>query len=400
MSRAGTSKGVLEPGALWLRWEGPAGALAQGEEAERRAEAEALFRELLGVAPERRSSALKRARFRRPALVELLLEKSRETQLEDPEKAEALALMAATLTVQLHRPNEDGALVAIFMARAHCLVGNARRLLGSEADAEIAFGNTAYFLARSGGSCDRAFYCRSLALLRWEQGRIDEAASLLFHAARIFEENGALSEEGTALGLAGLLYLEEGDFDRALGPLRRSRLIMDVPIRPWLATRVRLALALSLADLGHLGRARWMRQEAWNLYSLIRNPEEQFRAHWLEGRICGRLGALEEGVDLLTSVRGRFLEDGRLPETALATLDLALVLSMAKKTAEVDPLIQEIEARLGSQDGFDIALRGLRGFRQDLAEAKDPRDCAAGIASFLRRTYRFRGFRVEPLPFA
>ena len=59
--------------------------------------------------------------------------------------------MAASVTVQLHKPNEDGALIAVFMARAHCLAGNARRLLGSEADAEIAFGNTAYFLARSAG---------------------------------------------------------------------------------------------------------------------------------------------------------------------------------------------------------------------------------------------------------
>ena len=160
--------------------------------------------------------ALHKARFRKPAFVELLLEKSREAQLVNPEQAEALALMAASVTVQLHKPNEDGALIAVFMARAHCLAGNA--LLGSEADAEIAFGNTAYFLARSPVSCDRAFYCRALAVLRWEQGRIDEAAALLYHAAGIFEENGALGEEGTCLALAGLLYTEEGDA-RAVPPL-------------------------------------------------------------------------------------------------------------------------------------------------------------------------------------
>jgi tetratricopeptide (TPR) repeat protein len=391
---------VPEPGALWLRWEGPAGWRAEGEEAERRSEAEALFRELLALPPERRSSALKRARFRRPALVELLLEKSRETQLEDPEKAEALALTAASLTVQLQPPGGDGALVAIFMARAHCLAGNARRLMGSEADAEIAFANTAYFLARSGGSCDRAFYCRSLAVLRWEQGRIDEAAALLFHAARIFAENGAVSEEGTALGLAGLLYLEEGDLERALGPFRKSRLMMDVAVRPWLSVRVRLGLALSLADIGYLGRSRWMRQEAWNLYSLIQDPEEQYRSHWMEGRICGRLGALEEGIDLLTTVRGRFLDEARLPETALVTLDLALLLTEARRSAGISSLVEEVESRLGPEDGSDIALRGLRGFQEDLAQGKSPRDCAAGIASFLRRTFRFRGFRVEPIPFA
>lgn len=399
MSREGALRPALEPGALWLRWEAP-GVAREGEEAARRAEAEALFAELSRLPAERRMSALKRVRFRKPALVELLLERSRETQIADAERAEALALMAAALTVQLYRPEEDGSLVAVFMARAHCLAANARRLLGSEADAEVAFANTAYFLARSGGSCDRAFYCRSLALLRWEQGRMDEAASLLFHAARIFEENGATGEEGTSLALAGLLYAEEGDFERALAPLRRARLATDAASRPWLSIRLRLGLALSLADLGHLGRARWMRQEAWGLYSRVQDPEEQFRAQWLEGRICGRLGALEEGRDLLAGVRGHFLEAGRLPEAALATLDLALLLALARRGEEVEPLTREMEERLGEEDGSDIALRGLRTFRRDLDDGKSPRDCAAGIASFLRRTFRFRGFRVEPLPFA
>ena len=43
---------------------------------------------------------------------------------------------------------------------------------------------------------------------------------------------------------------------------------------------------------------------------------------------------------------------------------------------------------------------GLRGFERSLQEGKPPRESADGIASFLRRTFRFRGFRVEPLPFA
>jgi hypothetical protein len=399
VSRPAAVREPLEPGSLWLRWEAPAGSL--GDEALRaHLEGESLFAELLAHPPEQRMKALHKARFRKPAFVELLLEKSREAQLVNPEQAEALALMAASVTVQLHKPNEDGALIAVFMARAHCLTGNARRLLGSEADAEIAFGNTAYFLARSSISCDRAFYCRALAVLRWEQGRVDEAAALLSHAAGIFEENGALGEEGTCLALAGLLYTEEGDAGRALGPLRKARLEMSAPCRPWLSVRSRLALALALADLGHLGRARWMRQEAWQLYSLPSAAEEQFRAHWLEGRICIRLGAWQEAFDLLDGVRARFTADRLLPEATLATLDLALLLAQSKRTPEIGALIEDFAATFGEEDGSDIALRGLRSFPRDLGAGRNPVEIAAGIASYLRRTYRFRGFRVEPLPFA
>ncbi|HEY0510869.1 MAG TPA: hypothetical protein VGH73_03135 [Thermoanaerobaculia bacterium] len=401
MSRPAAFREPLVPGALWLRWEMPDALLGDGE-MRSRMEAESLFAELLAHPPEQRMKALKKARFRKPAFVELLLEKSRDFQLADPERAEALALMAASLTVQLHKPDQDadGALIAVFMARSNCLAGNARRLLGSEADAEIAFGNAAYFLARSAGSCDRAFYCRSLAVLRWEQGRMDEAVSLLFHAARIFAENGAIEEEGTCLALAGLLAMEEGDAERALAPLRKARLTMPAPCRPWLSVRLRLTLALALADLGYLGRARWMRQEAWQLYALQTSPEEQFRAQWLEGRICMRLGAWQESFDLLDGVRAKLTADRLLPESALAALDQALLLAQWKRTPEIEALIQDFATALLDEDGLDIALRGLRSFQRDLAAGKAPQEAAAGIASFLRRTFRFRGFRVEPLPFA
>src|SRR5688572_20742040 len=181
--------------------------------------------------------------------------------------------MAALLALRMCEPGEDGALMAVFLGRAHCLAGNAWRLVGNEAEAELAFGNTVSFLARSAGSCDRAFYCRSLALLRWEQGRIDEAVSLLHHAARIFAENGADQEEGTSLALLGLLYVEEGDPRRAVPPLRKARLGAEPGRRPWLAVRARLALALALARLGHLGQSRWALRESWELFPLLDDCE-------------------------------------------------------------------------------------------------------------------------------
>ena len=399
-AREGVVREPVEPGALWVRWESPR-PLGEGlgeEEARRRERAEALFAELAGRAPEKRLWALKGRRFRDPALVELLLEKSREAQPAEPGEAITLATMAALLALRMCEPGGEGALMAVFLGRAHCLAGNAWRLVGNEAEAELAFGNTVSFLARSAGSCDRAFYCRSLALLRWEQGRIDEAVALLHHAARIFAENEAGHEEGTSLALLGLLYVEEGDPRRAVPPLRKARLSAEPGRRPWLAARARLALALALARLGHLGQSRWALREAWELFPLLDDCEELVHAHWLEGRICSLLGPAEEAEGLLDSVRVKFLDDGCLPEAALASLDLAL--HGVESGPAVGPLIAELQARFGTEDGADIALKGLRGFERSLQEGKPPRESADGIASFLRRTFRFRGFRVEPLPFA
>jgi tetratricopeptide (TPR) repeat protein len=384
---------------LWLRWESGTAAAGAVEE-ERREAAGALFAELAESPSPDRGRMLKKRRFHDPALVELLLEKSREAQPADPGFADSLATLAALLTLQLRRPSQGAGRTAIFLGRASCLSGNARRLLGNEEEAEAAFLNTVGFLGRSPASCDRAFYCRYLALLRWEQGRMDEAASLLHHAARIFSDNRASREEGTTLSLLGLLYTEEGDFAQSTSLLRKARLAGGTEPRPWLALRSRLALAFGHARLGQLGKARWMLREAWDFYRQVSDPLEIARAQSLEGRICSLLGSAEDADALLDSVRVRYLEDYRLPDAALATLDLALHRVESGDRGATECLIRSFESLLGSQEGVSIAVRGLRGFQQRLAQGRSAQESADCIIAFLRRTCRFHGLRTEPLPFA
>ena len=388
-----------QPGSLWLRWEScrPPGELAATQ---RRATAETLFAELCRHPPERRSRVIQKSRrFHEPALAELLLEKSREAQPASPERGDAFAILAAVLALQLYEPGESSALVAIFLGRANCLAGNARRLLGDEAEADQAFANAVAFLGRSAASCDRAFYSRYLGLLRWAQGRVDEAAAMLHHAARIFAENGAVHEEATSLSLLGLLHTEEGDPERAVPLLRKARFGLEPGARPWLALRARLALGLGLALLGQAGRARWTLREAWELYPRVDDELELIRCHWLEGRLNTILGPTADASALLDSVRVRFVGERRLPEAALATLDLASLLAESDRREGIAPLVAELEERFGDVDGADIALRGLRGFERRLAAGRPAEESAAGISSYMRRTFRFRGLRFEPLTF-
>lgn len=388
-----------QPGSLWLRWESGRSGVELAA-TRRRATAETLFAELFRHPPERRSRVIQKSpRFREPALVELLLEKSREAQPAAPERADAYAILAAVLALQLYEPGESSALLAIFLGRANCLAGNARRLLGDETEAELAFSNAVAFLGRSAASCDRAFYSRYLGLLRWSQGRIDEAAALLHHAARIFVENGAVHEEATAASLLGLLYAEERDHERAVPLLRKAHTSLEPEPRPWLALRARLALALGLAHLGQQGRARWILREAWQLYPQVHDPLELIRCHWLEGQLDAILGSTEDALALLDSARAYFVGERRLPEATLATLDLAAALAESGRRGSIAPLVAELAERFADVDGADVALRGLRGFDGGVAEGRPTAESAAGIASYLRRTLRFRGLRFEPLAF-
>lgn len=166
----------------------------------RRAEDERLLAEILRTPRGSRLRRIRGARFRSPGLLELLLERSHAHQLTDPRLAGDLAVLATRLAALL-----GGDLSGPALARALCLDASSCRLLGDWKGAEERIGRAAPFLTVS---TDRAFYCRTVALLRWEQGRTDEAAALLHHAARLYVLDGLVEEEGTCLALLGLLHSE------------------------------------------------------------------------------------------------------------------------------------------------------------------------------------------------
>jgi hypothetical protein len=61
----------------------------------------------------------------------------------------------------------------------------------------------------------------------------------------------------------------------------------------------------------------------------------------------------------------------------------------------------ELVPLLNRMDGADAALAAVRDLRLDIeAKRRDLRGCAVVRAAALRRILRFRGFRIDPLPFA
>ncbi len=394
--------GEVLPGydGMWNRLEGRLPWMV--EEAERRnLIAEALLVELLGAPQGERERTLQDPRFHSLDLLELLLEASQEAQPEDCERSEALAALAAQLTGRLR--NEMGETIsALYLTRAAILRGNALRMRGNLVPAEDALGRAAHFLCWPFESWDRAAYCRALGLLRWEQGRLDEAAALFRYAARSFAEDHLPREEGACLALAGLLHLEQRQMKAAVRCLQTGRATLDPEARPWLTVRAGLSLALVLADLGQVDRAQAVLKETWTHYSRVRDEREHVRICWLEGKICARIGRREEAEHILSAVRRKLISEYSLPEAMLCSLDLAVLLVEAGRGAEVPQLLPDIEETFAAESaGLDAARRVYGSFLSSSESAQTmSREAAASWESSLRRVFRFRGYRVEPLPFA
>ena len=385
---------VEEYGALWEKLNEKLPEHIEEGRARRRT-AERLLDDLMQAPPGLRPGMMRKACFRDLDFLDLLLETSHVRQIQDPEGAAELARLACRLASVLGEAEPEAAEA---VPRALCLGANARRLLFDFKGADALLGKAAAFLT---SISERGFYCRTAGLVRWEQGRTDEAAALFQHAARLYAPGGPAGEEGACLALLGLLHHEQGSLGLALPLLLRAWMAMDRDLRPLLALRVALTLAAGLADAGQTERARTMLKEAWRLSSAVEDSHEMVRIYWLEGRALARLGDRTEALQILDSVRRKLILEPSPAEASLVSLDLALALAEAGKPQEIEPLVRALETLFRPSPTLSLAICGL----DELAEAalrRDPnlRDIAASLAITQRRTFRACEMRMRPLSFA
>lgn len=359
-----------------------------------RDEDERLLAEILRAPRGSRLRKIRGARFRRPGLLDLLLEASHAHLLTDPRLAGDLADLAARLATLLAG---EETMPASALSRACCLGAVSCRLRRDPKGAEEKIARAASFLA---GSADRAFYSRTVALLRWEQGRTDEAAALLHHAARLYLLEGLPEEESACLALLGLLQAEGAIPGNALALLHEGWAGMERDLRPLLALRVGLALAFLLAESGQEEKARGLLREIWRFHAQVTDPEEMVRIYWLEARVLARLGDREEALHLLEAVFRKLLEEKSLAESALAGTDLALVLVESGHPEKVRPLATELESAFAGVPALVLASAAFSDFA-DLIDRGEPqvREAANASSAALVRVFRTSGVWLKPLPF-
>lgn len=367
-----------------------------GRAKQRREDVDRLYGELMREEPSRQLQIVREPRFHSLDLLDELLERSHACQLANPAEAGQLARLALRLGIACQRERAE---TVTILARAFCLGANALRLDSRLAAAEALAARGSLFPGDA--PLERALFCRTLAVLRWEQARTEEAQALLEHAVRLAVREGRESDAALGRLLLGLVYLETGDGD-ALPALSSAWLEVDREAHPLAALRGGLALAAVQARTGRVGRARQILREAWGLYARVTEPREMHRVFWWEGRTLAALGDHEEALNLLESVRRHLLAEPSPAEAALVSVDLARAMAASHRAegaagaAGIEELAGELEAAFPEVPVLALAAEGIRSLARESALP----DAASAVEITLWRAFRACGLGMRPFPVA
>jgi tetratricopeptide (TPR) repeat protein len=202
--------------------------------ARERAEAPALFTELLGHRAERQEILARNSRrFRNLALCGLLLQRSHEVSVDDPVQAEQLAGLALRLAGFLDGGWYGERVLADTRGRCWSLIGNARRIADDLPGAEEALLRAEGELDRGTGDLtEKAQLLVYKAFLRQAQHRLDEAAVLFRRTVSIFLSAGEpLQAAGSIVELA-IVEQDRGEPERAIQILARASTLMGLAVEP------------------------------------------------------------------------------------------------------------------------------------------------------------------------
>jgi len=287
----------------------------------------ALFERLLAAPAEQRVALARSREFRNLALAFRLLAESLRAQPGDAERSEELARLAL-LAGQFPCPAEQVSLGEELRARAHAVRGNALRLLADWSGAEAELRRAAGHLVSPPDSLDRAFYCQTLALLRHEQGQVDDAVALAYRAARLYESHSLLRDASFCFTHIGFLLLEDGRTAAAVDPLTRACAELDCRDAA-LWARARLMLAYCHALLGATARARNLVEATRPLYERLQAADRGEMA-LLEADVEACVEGREPAGHLLAVVRESLLHERVTPATARWILNNLLAADAAK----------------------------------------------------------------------
>ncbi len=307
---------------------------------------------------ERRALVEEAPEVRSWALCELLCAESIQAAPDSADRAVELAELA--LFIANLMPGE-----AIWRLRvrgyAWAHLGNARRVRGDLPGADEAFGQAGK-LWQAGAPGDPGIFEEARipgleASLRIEQRRFSEASALLDHALSVAE--GALKND-LLIKRARLLEWT-GDYESAIATLRQAAPFHsgEEPRGTWLQ---RFNLAANLCHLGRFEQAGELLPDLRALAIKLANGLDSLRLRWLEGRIAAGLGKNEEAIGILSQVREQFASMGIAYDTAVATLELAVLHLERGRTGAVKMLARHMAPIFKAQGVHAEALAALKLF--------------------------------------
>jgi tetratricopeptide (TPR) repeat protein len=380
------------------------GPAAEGQElqdreqvlAKERAEAPGLFVELTRRPQEQRDLLLSSARFQSWGLLELLLERSLEAGINHPARGEDLGQLALRLSEHLDADYYGEALIEDYRARAWGYIGNSYRLRSELQAADEAF-FTAYGHLQRGteDSLERAILLDLEASLRRDQRRFEEAFRLLRRAVALFLDSDQRHRAGRSLVNLSTVYHYAGDPERGIPVLFQAVELIDPEQEPRLLLCARHNLIDYLAASGRYLEAQSVYRAARSLYRSFPDAWSQNRRKWVKGKISYGLGQMEPAESLFLSARDGFIHEGIPYDTALVSLELAVLYAEQGRMADLKRLATEMVPIFSSLHIHREALAALAHLKQAVETERASLALVNGIAAYLRRAEHDPSLRFQ-----
>lgn len=366
--------------------------------AKERAAAPALFVELMRLTAEQQLLFARNAsRFQTWSVCELLVDQCRARTVRDPRGAEDLALLALEVAARLDTSYYRSGLIPDLQARAWAYLGNARRVRSDFHGAERAFARAENLLRQgSRDFVELAVFLDLKASLRRSQRRFDEALRLLQRAVTIFRRTGHFHLAGRSLVNMDLVHCYAGHPEQGIPLLYEAIELIDAEQDPRLLLCAQHNLIQDLAETGQCFEAHRLYRSTCDLYRTFAEPWAQNRRKWVKAKIALGQEKTTQAERLFLAARDGFIEEGIAYDTALVSLDLAVLYARQGRMDDLKRLSEEMLPIFSSLQVHREALAALCFLRKALEAEQASLELVSRVAKFLRRAEHDPGLRFEP----
>ncbi len=365
-----------------------------------RGEAPGLLQELMGRTAEQRELLLRNSRrFRTWGLLELLIDRSLETSIENSRLGEELGQLALRVADLADTSRYGEGRLQDMRARAWSHIGNALRIQSSFQDADVAFQRGWKHLEHGTGDLfELALFLDLEASLRRSQYRFPDALRLLKRAIAIFLRLRDDHRVGRSLINLSLTFLYSGRSEESIPVLYRAMKLIEPETEPRLLLTAQHNLTAALTNIGRFPEAQRAYRKALPLYHAFPDAWTQNRRMWVEGRIARGLGQVEEAEALFVAARDGFLAEGIPYDTALVALELALLYAEQGRSAELKRLAAELVPVFASRQIHREALVAIGFFQQAVEAERAEVEVVARVEEYLRKARYAPELRFQEAP--
>lgn len=239
-----------------------------------------------------------------------------------------------------------------------------------------------------------------------EEGLLFALRALLRRSQHRFEEEAALLEQAAAAATSvkfrvqvllsrARLAKEVGDLEQAVAILRQASETAIPDDDGKVVLCIQHSLADSLSKLDRFPEAAALLPAVIDLSRRCGGQVDLIRLLWIEGRVAAGLGRREDGVATLRRVRGEFASRHMSYDTALVSLELAVLYSEQGRAEEVKTLARHMVPIFKARNIHQEVLAALSLFRQAAERERVSAEFARKVLAYLRKARHNPGLHFE-----